>query len=181
LNQQDGWVGVTPRQLLIRQLQNEDEYEIVDLIQNYLDARHDLRAGSKRQVLRILRGWVAGLHSRSPELAGHPGVLHSFSATSATAREALELGFMIGVTGPVTFKNARARQELVAELPLDRILIETDSPYLTPVPHRGQRNEPAFVKYIAEKIAQILSCRPEEIAERTSLNSERLFSWGANA
>jgi TatD DNase family protein len=130
-------------------------------------------------LLKILKGWVEGLRSRQDPLAERPGVLHSFSGSLATAREALALGFFIGVTGPVTFKNAGARRELVAAMPLDRILIETDAPYLTPAPHRGQRNEPAFVKYIAEKIAQIQSRGPEEIADMTTANAKRLFSWVA--
>lgn len=130
-------------------------------------------------LLRLLEGWVEGLRAQKDPLADRPGVLHSFSGSLLTAQTALGLGFFIGVTGPVTFKNARTRQALVKSLPLDRILIETDAPFLTPVPYRGQRNEPAFVKYIAEKIALILSRGPEEIADITTANAQRLFSWGA--
>jgi len=130
-------------------------------------------------LLKMLEGWIEELRSQKDPLADRPGVLHSFSGSLQTAQAALSLGFFIGVTGPVTFKNARTRQKLVQALPLDRILIETDAPFLTPVPHRGQRNEPVFVKYIAEKIALIQSRGPEEIADMTSANAERLFSWGA--
>jgi len=129
-------------------------------------------------LMQSLEGWVAGLRSRHNPLADRPGVLHSFGGSLATALRAIQLGFFIGVTGPVTFKNAARRQEVVADLPLERILIETDSPFLTPVPHRGQRNEPAYVKYIAEKIAELQSRSQEEVASMTTSNAGRLFSWG---
>jgi len=146
----------------------------------HLREEHDANEGqASLDLLKMLEGWVEGLRSRKDALADRPGVLHSFSGSLPTAQAALGLGFFIGVTGPVTFKNARSRQELVETLPLDRILIETDAPFLTPVPYRGQRNEPAFVKYIAEKIALIRSRGPEEIAAMTTSNAERLFSWGA--
>jgi TatD DNase family protein len=105
-------------------------------------------------------------------------VLHSFSGSPETAQRAIQLGFYIGVTGPVTFKNAVERQEIVAALPLERLLIETDAPFLTPYSHRGRRNEPAFVYEIADKIAQLNSLSLEEVAAITSANAARLFSWG---
>jgi len=130
------------------------------------------------RLLELLERWVAGLRSRQQALADRPGVLHSFSGSLETARRAIDLGFFIGVTGPVTFKNAKARQELVAGLPLERLLIETDAPFLTPVPHRGGRNEPAYVAEIAKKIAEIHSRSQEEIARVTAANADHLFSWG---
>ena len=87
------------------------------------------------------------------------------------------MGFFIGVTGPVTYKNAAAKRELLRALPLDRLLIETDAPYLAPVPERGHRNEPAYVTHIADKIAEIHNTTPEHIAAVTSGNAQRLFSW----
>ncbi len=107
-----------------------------------------------------------------------PGVLHSFSGSLETARRALELGFYIGVTGPVTYKNAAYRREVIAAIPLERLLIETDSPYLAPHPYRGKRNEPAYVTHIADKIAQIQSRTPQEVVAVTGTNAARLFSWG---
>ncbi len=128
-------------------------------------------------LLGILTDW---LHETDPQPA-HPGVLHSFSGTLDAARRTLDLGFLIGVTGPVTYKNAVSRREMIAGIPLDALLIETDAPYLAPDPHRGQRNEPAYVAHIADKIAAIQSRTPEEVAAVTADNAARLFSWGETA
>ncbi len=133
-------------------------------------------AGSN--LLMILDEWVSRLRLKKSQLAERPGVMHSFSSSLETAEKAIHLGFFIGVTGPVTFKNAISRQEVVEALPLERILIETDAPFLTPVPHRGQRNEPAYVQLIAKKIAEIHSRSQEEVAAMTTANAARLFSWG---
>ncbi len=130
-----------------------------------------------RDVLRILDEWVGGLRAGKNPLADRPGVLHSFSGSLQMARRAIDLGFYIGVTGPLTFKNAQKRQEIIASLPVERLLIETDAPFLAPVPRRGERNEPAFVMYIAEKIATLHSISPDQAAEITSSNAERLFAW----
>jgi TatD DNase family protein len=126
-------------------------------------------------LLEILRAWHQGL---SGSLQENPGVLHSFNGTIETARQALSLNFYIGITGPVTYPKAEKKREVVKNLPLDRILIETDSPFLTPVPHRGKRNEPAYVLHIADKIAEIHSKSPAEIAAQTTANAARLFAWG---
>lgn len=126
-------------------------------------------------LLNMLEAWVAGLRSRNEPLAERPGVLHSFSGSLETARQAIHLGFYIGVTGPVTYR--KDRQELIAALPLDRLLIETDSPFLAPAPFRGKRNEPAFVRLIADKIAEIQSRSAEETAAQTTANARRLFRW----
>ncbi len=128
-------------------------------------------------LMKILDDWVAGLRSENNPLAERPGVLHSFSGTLEVARAAMSLGFYMGVTGPVTFKNGQRRQELVAALPLDRILVETDAPFLTPHPHRGKRNEPAYVRLIADKIAFVRSDTTEQVAAATSENARRLFAW----
>ncbi len=128
-------------------------------------------------LLGILEKWLV----EAPSALPHPGVLHSFSGNLEAARRAIELGFLIGVTGPITYKNAMARRELVAALPLNCLLIETDSPYLAPEPHRGQRNEPAFVAHIADKIAAVQSRTSQEVAIVTAENASRLFSWGETA
>jgi len=128
-------------------------------------------------LLKILEEWGTGLRREKSPLAERPGVLHSFSGTLEMARAAISLGFYVGVTGPVTFKNGQRRQELVAALPLDRILIETDAPFLAPPPHRGKRNEPAYVRLIADKIALVRSCTTEQVAAATSENAQRLFAW----
>jgi TatD DNase family protein len=126
-------------------------------------------------LLRILKEWQGSL---SGALADRPGVLHSFNGNLETAHKALAINFYIGVTGPVTYKNASEKREIIKKLPLDRLLIETDSPFLAPVPQRGKRNEPAFVHHIADKIAEIHSKSPAEIAAITTANAARLFAWG---
>lgn len=128
-------------------------------------------------LLSLLGEWAASLRSGAHSLTSHPGVLHSFSGNAETAHKAVELGFMLGVTGPVTFKNAEERRQVVASIPLNRLLIETDAPFLAPHPKRGRRNEPAYVAYVAEKVAEIHTKTPAEIADITSQNAARLFSW----
>lgn len=106
------------------------------------------------------------------------GILHCFSGSLAMAREALDLGFYLAFGGVVTFKNAGGLLEVLREIPLDRILLETDCPYLTPVPHRGKRNEPAYLPYVAEKIAEIKGVAIEELAEITTANAIRVYNLG---
>ena len=98
------------------------------------------------------------------------GILHSYSGSYEMAVEYIKLGFYISISGPVTFKNARVLRDVAARIPLDKLLIETDAPYLTPEPYRGKRNEPMFVKYVAEKIAEVRGTTFEEIANMTSQN-----------
>ncbi len=129
-------------------------------------------------ALAILDDWTAGLRSENNPLADAPGVLHSFSGGLDVAQKAISQRFFIGVSGPVTFKNARMKQELAAQLPLESLLIETDAPFLAPHPYRGKRNEPAFVAQIADKIAALQSRTLEEVARITTTNAARLFSWG---
>ena len=103
------------------------------------------------------------------------GVLHSFSGSAEMALECIKLGLYISISGPVTFENARKTVEAVKQVPLDMLLIETDSPYLTPVPHRGKRNYPGYVRFVAEKIAEIKGISFEEVARQTLENGKRLF------
>ena len=128
-----------------------------------------------RDLLKLLGEWVAGLRSGKSPLADRPGVLHSFSGSLETARAAIRFGFFLGVTGPVTYR--KDRQELVRQLPLENLLIETDAPFLAPHPQRGKRNEPAYVRLIADKIALLHSCSIEEVAAATSQNARRLLDW----
>jgi TatD DNase family protein len=129
-------------------------------------------------LMAILTDWVGGMRGLKTRLANAPGVMHSFSGALEAAVKAVELGFFVGITGPVTYPSGDKRRHLVGNLPLESILIETDSPFLPPQPHRGRRNEPAFVTYIADKIAQIRSLTPSQVADVTSANAARLFSWG---
>ncbi len=102
-------------------------------------------------------------------------LLHCYSGSAEMAEEYMKLGFFISLGGPVTFKNARVSREVARVVPLDRLLIETDSPYLTPEPYRGKRNEPMYVKYVAERIAQEKGVTFEEVAQATSDNVYRFF------
>lgn len=132
---------------------------------------------SMEDTLDVLSAWQPSLAARAPELANRPGVLHSFSGDLAAALRAASHQFFIGVTGPVTFRNAETLRQVVAGLPADRLLIETDAPFLTPHPHRGERNEPAYVRFIAEKIAAVRNLEPDRLIEITTESAERLFRW----
>jgi TatD DNase family protein len=103
------------------------------------------------------------------------GVFHCFSGDAWLAKDALDLGFYLSFSGVITFQNATMLREIVKIVPLDRILVETDSPYLTPAPHRGKRNEPAYVRQVAEKIAEIQGLDLEQVEEATTQNAKRLF------
>jgi TatD DNase family protein len=103
------------------------------------------------------------------------GVFHCFTETLAVARAALDLGFLISFSGILTFKNAQDLREVAAFVPMDRMLIETDSPYLAPVPYRGKTNNPSYVPYVAQQVAQIRNCAVEDVAAATSRNFEQLF------
>jgi TatD DNase family protein len=103
------------------------------------------------------------------------GVLHCFSGSTTTMQAAVAAGYYISLAGTVTFKNAAELRAVAAEVPADRLLIETDCPYLSPVPHRGQRNEPARVRLTAARIAEVRGQPLVAVAERTTANAERLF------
>ena len=103
------------------------------------------------------------------------GVFHCFTETAEVARAALDLGFYISFSGILTFKNAQDLRDVAAFVPLDRMLIETDSPYLAPVPYRGKTNNPSYVPWVAAQIATLRQCPVARIAEHTSRNFEALF------
>ena len=106
------------------------------------------------------------------------GVIHCFSGRPQLQEAAMELGFYVGVVGVVTFKKARELHQAVKEMPADKLLVETDCPYLAPVPYRGKRNEPAYVVETVREIARLRSREPEEIARITTENARRLFGIG---
>ncbi len=124
-------------------------------------------------VIAILESWASDLSSPLKE---RPGVLHSFSASPAIAERALVAGFYLGFTGPITYKNADTLRHIAAQVPLERMLLETDGPYLTPVPHRGKRNEPAYIPLIAARLAAIKQVSVETLAQTTTENAMRLFA-----
>jgi TatD DNase family protein len=110
------------------------------------------------------------------ELAGEAGgVMHCFTESWPVAKAALEQGFYISFSGIITFKNATALREVAAQVPLERTLVETDSPYLAPVPHRGKVNHPAYVRHVAEALASVKQVSVEQIASVTTENFNRLF------
>ena len=103
------------------------------------------------------------------------GVMHCFVDDLETAKQAMDLNFYISFSGIVTFRNAKDLQEVARQLPLDRIMVETDAPYLAPVPYRGKQNQPAYVRHVAEKISELQEIDPEEVVSATTRNFERLF------
>ncbi len=114
-------------------------------------------------TLTMLQGWGGG------------GVIHSYSGGPGHLDEVLALGFFIGLSGPVTFPKSERLRAVAAAVPLERLLVETDCPYLTPQPHRGERNEPAYVRYVVEEIARVRGLPVEEVARATAENAQRLF------
>jgi TatD DNase family protein len=152
-----------------------------------LSPRDDQERAFRRQIelARELRLPII-LHTRESEsdvleileevgTDGLSGILHCFTAGPEVASRCFRLGFHVGLGGVLTFKNARALQETARELPLDRIVLETDSPYLAPHPHRGRRNEPAYVALVADRLAELHGRAPAEIAEITTANARALF------
>lgn len=120
------------------------------------------------ETVRVLREEFAA--------GAFPGVIHCFTAGPALAEAALEIGFAISLAGILTFKNAEALRETVRRVPLDRLLVETDAPYLAPVPFRGKTNEPAYLPHTAARLAELKEVTPEELAEATTANFFRLFA-----
>jgi TatD DNase family protein len=118
-------------------------------------------------TLRIMREEAA---------AGVGGVMHCFTETADVARRAMEMNFMISFSGIVTFRNATALKDVAREVPLESLLIETDSPYLAPVPYRGKTNQPAYVRFVAEEIARLKGISIESVADATTANFFRLFN-----
>jgi len=129
---------------------------------------------ASQDILRMLADWVNGLPT-GHKLREAPGVFHSFSAPPDVAEQALDLGFCLGITGPVTYKKADELRSIVAHVPLDRLLIETDGPFLTPHPYRGERNEPAYVQYVADRVAALHQTTLEAVGRQTCWNAVRLF------
>ena len=138
-----------------------------------IDAQKPLVIHSRdgeEDLLRLLTDYAK-------KLKGHysPGVIHCFSGTEAFARSCLDLGFYISLSGIFTFKNSEPLRQMVKGFPLDRLLVETDSPFLAPIPMRGRKCEPAMVKHTALKLAEVLGMPFEELAKMTSANAKRCF------
>ncbi|MFO8037442.1 MAG: TatD family hydrolase [Anaerolineales bacterium] len=144
-----------PVVLHVRNANPDDRSCIIDLL--------DILATWRREADQGVRAWV--------------GVVHSFSGNVEEAQRAISLGFALGVTGPVTFEKSTTMQEVVTSSPLTSLMIETDGPFLTPHPHRGKRNEPAYVKYVAEKVADLQDRPVREVGKVTTENADHLFHW----
>lgn len=126
------------------------------------------------EVYAELEAWAARTGSRN----GKPvGVLHAFSGDRQNAQRAVSLGFLLGVAGPVTYPKADDLRAVLASVPSDHLVVETDAPYLAPAPHRGRRNEPAYVELVARGLAAALGLDPSDLASRTSGNAAHLFGW----
>lgn len=132
---------------------------------------------ANNDVMATLRTWVHGQAFRRSALAERPfaGVLHAFPGDQAMAEEAYGWNFVISLGGPVTFKNARSLHALTPMLRLDRLMLETDAPYLTPHPRRGQRNEPAYVALICQQLAHLYAISPGEVAQTTTAVAVQFF------
>ena len=128
-------------------------------------------------VEKILSEWSH--HHRSAFNGRYLGVLHAFEGDSACALRMFSQGYLIGLGGPITYKNAEQKRDVIKNLPLDAMVLETDSPYLTPEPLRGKVNEPAYIPLIGQRTAIIKGCSESEIAERTTQNAITLFNIGA--
>jgi TatD DNase family protein len=135
------------------------------------------RAARKPIVIHSRDAWPDSLRLLREHWAptGLGGVLHCFSGDLDTAKQGMDVGFLISFAGPLTFPKAGNLREVARQIPGNRLLIETDSPYLAPVPHRGKRNEPAFVAEVCKRLAEIHGVPREEMAERTAQNFSQLF------
>jgi len=163
----DKTIPVHQQRWLVAQLELAAELAKPVILHNR-EATHDLWS--------TLQKWVAG--GLPEKLQNRAGVLHSFSADQPASHLAVEMGFFVGFTGPITYPKADQTRLVARSVPEDRILIETDAPFLAPQRHRGSRNEPAFVKYVAEKVAEVRDISFHRAAEITTRNAERLFEFG---
>jgi len=167
-----------------------DDSAVVAVGEIGLDYHYDIPRGRQRELFGMQLDWAVGLdmpvvvHSREAEddviaaLREHHckrGVIHCFTEGPKMAEAAVELGFYVSFAGIITFKSAQDLRDIAARVPLERTLVETDSPFLAPVPHRGKRNEPAFVTEVARMIAELHDISYEEVDRVTSRNVCTLF------
>ncbi len=124
-----------------------------------------------KEMKASLQKWYEGLTNT------RTGILHAFSSPLEFARFAVDTGFFLGFGGPVTYKNSGSKKEVISEIRRDRVVLETDSPFLSPQPKRGRRNEPSFTVFIAEEIADIWKTSFSDVAEITTQNAARIFQW----
>ena len=156
------------KESFLRQLDLAAEFCLPVIIHNR-DATSDM--------LPILCMWQEQLALTNNPLATRPGVLHSFSGDEFEAKTAMVHNFLIGVDGPITYQKADNLRRVIAMVPVEYILVETDSPFLTPHPFRCKRNEPGYVMYTVEKISELKNLPIEAVAGQTSANAGRIFQW----
>jgi TatD DNase family protein len=125
----------------------------------------------------IMQHWHDWLIAQKSDLTWHPGVFHAYEGDMPAAREIGKRGFLIGVGGPITYKNSQERNSILMELPVDFLVSETDAPFLTPLPHRGERNEPAHIPLIVAKTAELHKMTVTETALKMNANADNLFNW----
>jgi TatD DNase family protein len=154
--------------ILRQQLDLAAELDLPVIIHNR-DANDDIR--------KILREWHDRMLSSGCKLANYPGVLHAFSGDLNLAKDMVTHNFKIGIAGPITFTNSNLLQSVVVSLPLSAFVIETDAPFLSPHPYRGKRNEPANVRIVAEKIAELKNETLENVAITSASEANKLFRW----
>ncbi len=162
----DYYRDLTPRdqqiEALVDQLKLAGEMELPVIIHN---------REAQDELYPVLLEWA-------PTLSGpNKGVLHAYSGTRSSAEIAMTSGFFIGIGGPLTYPSAVELRQTIQNIPQDRLLLETDSPYLPPQPHRGKRNEPAFLPLVAEELGKLWSADTEQVVADTSKNADDLFGW----
>lgn len=168
-----GEIGLDYYRELSPRTQQRDTFELQLSLADELDLPvviHQRQSGS--DVMAALRNWAVD---------GHSGcVLHAFSGDEEMADEAIRLGFYVGVGGPLTFKNAGRLPEIIRHLPLSCLVIETDAPYLTPHPHRGKRNEPAYVALVAQRLAELYEMPLDTLSRQLTDNTRCLFRFAGD-
>ncbi|MCL4562669.1 MAG: TatD family hydrolase [Chloroflexi bacterium] len=162
----------TPRAIQIEILSRQLEIAAEAGLPVILHSRQSIR-----DLLAVLEQWQSGLAADRSPLAERPGILHAFEGNLDDAFRAQSYNFLIGVGGPVTFSNANERREIIKAIAIERIVLETDAPFLTPHPFRGQRNEPANIRLIAEQISLLKNIPLSIVAEQTTNNAEIIFGW----
>ncbi|MFO1095561.1 MAG: TatD family hydrolase [Planctomycetaceae bacterium] len=184
--QPDDWVQIEqlvtqPRAVGIGEtgLDRYWDHTPIEVQQDYFDLHLDLSRRSGKPFIVHCREADADVVVQLRRAAGQGGlhgVMHSFAGSSETADVCLELGMYLSFAGMITYKKSAELRQIAARVPADRILVETDSPYLAPVPNRGKRNEPAWVRHTAELVAQLRGVSLEEFAAQTTANAKRLFA-----
>lgn len=124
------------------------------------------------EITQVINKWVSTCTIEEPR-----GIMHAFSSSIDCAMHFINKGFILGVAGPITYKNAREKRTIISQIDRGKIVIETDAPFLSPVPYRGKRNEPAYTTCIAEMLACLWNITPDQVNEITTTNAARIFKW----